>query len=83
MKVPPPLTIKDISLKRSNKVSLRAIRDGGSYLLFALYTLIFGLFLFTGNNPFKQRLASVFFWLLFIGSNYIVFIPFIKGTNPF
>lgn len=136
MKVPPPLTIKGISLKRSNKVSLREIRDGVisleelkefvlkliefivtlfiglqftlyilrpiyenygiafrgnlwvnwfgvAYLLFVLYTLIFGLLLFKGNNRFKQRLTSGFFWLLFIGSNYIVFVPFIKGENPF
>ena len=56
---------------------------GVAYIFFVLYTLIFGLFIFKGNNLFKQRLTSVIFWLLFIGSNYVVFIPFIKGENPF
>ena len=53
---------------------------GVAYIFFVLYTLIFGLFIF---KLFKQRLTSVIFWLLFIGSNYVVFIPFIKGENPF
>ncbi len=56
---------------------------GVAYIFFVLYTLIFGLFIFKGNNLFKQRLTSVIFWLHFIGSNYVVFIPFIKGENPF
>ena len=56
---------------------------GVAYIIFVLYTLIFGLFIFKGNNLFKQRLTSVIFWLIFIGSNYVVFIPFIKGENPF
>mgnify|MGYP003434814689 CR=1 FL=1 len=56
---------------------------GVAYIFFVLYTLIFGLFIFKGNNLFKQRLTSVIFWLLFIGSNYVVFIPFITGENPF
>ena len=56
---------------------------GVAYIFFVLYTLIFGLFIFKGNNLFKQRLTSVIFWLIFISSNYVVFIPFIKGENPF
>ena len=56
---------------------------GVAYIFFVLYTLIFGLFIFKGNNLFKQRLTSVIFWLIFIGSNYVVFIPFIKGENLF
>jgi hypothetical protein len=56
---------------------------GVSYILFVLYTIIVGLFLMKNERLFKQRLTSTFFWLLFIGSNYVVFIPFIKGENPF
>ncbi|MFJ7889255.1 hypothetical protein ACIQYL_14345 [Lysinibacillus xylanilyticus] len=56
---------------------------GVSYILFVLYTLIVALFLFKNSILFKQRLTSVFFWLIFIGVNYVVFIPFVKGENPF
>lgn len=56
---------------------------GVSYILFVLYTLIVGLCISKESILFKKRLASVFFWLTFIGSNYVVFIPFIKGENPF
>lgn len=56
---------------------------GAAYIIYVLYTLIFGLFIFKGNNIFKQRLTSIVFWLVFIGSNYVVFIPFVKGENPF
>lgn len=55
---------------------------GISYLLFVLYTIIAGVFV-SKKSMFKQRLSSSMFWLLFIGSSYIVFIPFIKGENPF
>ena len=55
---------------------------GVAYIFFVLYTLIFG-FIFKGNHVYKQRLTSILFWLLFIGSNYVVFIPFITGENPF
>ncbi|MCA1063454.1 hypothetical protein QTG56_12525 [Rossellomorea sp. AcN35-11] len=56
---------------------------GMSYILFVLYTLIVALFLFKDSILFKHRLKSVFFWLVFIGANYVVFIPFVKGENPF
>ncbi len=56
---------------------------GLSYILFTLYTVIVGLFILKESILFKRRLTSVLFWLLFIGSNYIVIIPFIKGENPF
>ncbi|QSB09085.1 hypothetical protein JTI58_19010 [Lysinibacillus fusiformis] len=56
---------------------------GLSYILFVLYSLIVGLFIFRENILFKQRRTSVLFWLIFIGSSYVVFIPFIKGENPF
>ena len=56
---------------------------GVAYIFFVLYTLIFGLFIFKENHVYKQRLTSILFWLIFIGSNYVVFIPFITGENPF
>ncbi|GAB3801847.1 hypothetical protein GCM10028868_27130 [Virgibacillus kimchii] len=56
---------------------------GLTYILFVFYTLITALFLWKDSILFKQRLKSVFFWLAFIGANYIVFIPFLKGENPF
>jgi len=55
---------------------------GVSYILFVLYSLI-GLYISKESTLFRKRLTSVFFWLIFIGSNYVVFIPFIKGENPF
>jgi prepilin signal peptidase PulO-like enzyme (type II secretory pathway) len=56
---------------------------GVTYILFVLYSLIVGLFISKESILFKQRLTSLLFWLIFIGSNYVVFIPFIKGENPF
>ncbi|MEG0260363.1 MAG: hypothetical protein RR595_02745 [Lysinibacillus sp.] len=56
---------------------------GVSYIIFVLYSLIVGLCITKKSTLFKQRLTSVLFWLIFIGSNYVVFIPFIKGENPF
>ncbi|MFJ8064625.1 hypothetical protein ACIQYS_08345 [Psychrobacillus sp. NPDC096426] len=56
---------------------------GVSYILLVFYSLIVGLCISKESILFKQRLSSVLFWLIFIGSNYIVFIPFIKGENPF
>lgn len=56
---------------------------GVSYMLFALYSLIVALSISKESNLFKQRITSVIFWLIFIGSIYVVFIPFIKGENPF
>src|SRR4051812_18352499 len=51
---------------------------GVTYILFVLYSLIVGLFISKESILFKQRLTSLLFWLIFIGSNYVVFIPFIK-----
>lgn len=56
---------------------------GLSYILFVLYTLIVGLCISKDSILFKKRRTSLFFWLTLIGSNYVVFIPFIKGENPF
>ncbi|MFJ7667556.1 hypothetical protein ACIQXI_10620 [Lysinibacillus sp. NPDC097195] len=56
---------------------------GVAYIFFVFYNLIFGLFIFKANNLFTQRMTSVIFWLIFIASIYVVFIPFIKGENPF
>lgn len=56
---------------------------GVAYIFFVLYTLVFGLCISKESVLFKQRLISVVFWLIFIGSNYVVFIPFLKGENPF
>ena len=52
---------------------------GVSYLLFFLYTITIN----KNNNSSKNRKSSLFFWLLFIGSIYVIFIPFIKGENQF
>ncbi|OAB32796.1 hypothetical protein PMSD_17680 [Paenibacillus macquariensis subsp. defensor] len=56
---------------------------GVSYFLFVLYTVITGLFIMKNTIYFKQRLKSKSFWFLFIGSIYIISIPFVKGENPF
>ena len=56
---------------------------GVSYLLFFLYTIMRGLFINKNNNLLKKRITSIIFWLLFIGSIYAIFIPFVKGENPF
>jgi hypothetical protein len=56
---------------------------GVSYFIFVLYSIIIGLFIMKHSQFFKHRLKSKFFWLLFIGSIYIIFIPFVKGENPF
>lgn len=56
---------------------------GVSYLLYFIVTMVNGLFNHDNNVAFKSRISSVVFWLLFIGSIYVVFIPFLKGENPF
>lgn len=56
---------------------------GVSYLLFFLYTIIRGLIINKNNVLLKKRITSIIFWLLFIGSVYAIFIPFVKGENPF
>lgn len=56
---------------------------GVSYFLFVIYTIITGLLLKKYTDYFIQRLKSRIFWLLFIGSMYIIFVPFVKGENPF
>jgi hypothetical protein len=56
---------------------------GVLYILFVLYTLIVGLGVFKESILFKKRRTSVFLWLIFIGSIYVVFVPFAKGENSF
>jgi hypothetical protein len=56
---------------------------GVSYFIFVLYCISNGLFIMKHKQFYKQRLKSKLFWLLFIGSIYIIFIPFVKGENPF
>ena len=56
---------------------------GVSYIFFVLYSLIIGLCISKGSILFKKRLTSVLFWLIFMGSNYVVLIPFLIGENPF
>jgi hypothetical protein len=56
---------------------------GVSYILFVIYTLMVGLCISKESILFKKRRTSIIFWLIFIGSNYVVFTPFIIGENPF
>lgn len=56
---------------------------GLSYLLYFFYTIIRALVINENNHLFKKRVRSTVFWVLFIASVYVVFIPFIKGENPF
>ncbi|MBS4171724.1 hypothetical protein KHA87_00395 [Bacillus sp. FJAT-49736] len=55
---------------------------GVSYILFVLFSLIVGLCI-SKESIYKQRLTSIIFWFIFIGSNYVVFIPFLKEENLF
>ncbi|MFS0783513.1 hypothetical protein [Bacillus sp. 1P06AnD] len=54
---------------------------GISYFIFFLYSLAIGLS--KGGSIFKKRISSTFFWILFLGSIYIVFIPLFIDKNPF
>ncbi len=56
---------------------------GVSYLLYFTYTIIRGLLINKKSNYLKTRMTSILFWLLFISSIYAVFVPFVKGENPF
>jgi dolichyl-phosphate-mannose--protein O-mannosyl transferase len=57
---------------------------GVSYFLFFLYIVICELINVKKNNYLlKKRITSIFFLILFIGSVYVIFIPFVKGENPF
>lgn len=56
---------------------------GVSFLLFCLYTVFRGLLISKENILLKERMKSILFWLIFIGSVYAVFIPFLRGENPF
>ena len=56
---------------------------GISYLVYFFHTIIRGLFIHNNRQLFKERFTSILFWVLFIGALYVVFIPFIKGENPF
>ena len=56
---------------------------GVSFLIYFMYTMICGLLIKNENTTFKERMKSTSFWVLFVVSLYIVFIPFITGKNPF
>jgi hypothetical protein len=56
---------------------------GISYFFFVVYTVIMGSFIFKGVKFYNGFLKSKIFWLLFVGSIYIIFVPFFKGGNPF
>ncbi|MBN8191847.1 hypothetical protein JI667_06750 [Bacillus sp. NTK074B] len=56
---------------------------GISYILYVFYTLIASFFIAKENTFFQQRVSSFVFWILFIVANYVVFVPFVKGENPF
>lgn len=56
---------------------------GLSYVLFVLYSLLSGLIISKLRTIYKNRLTSKIFWILLIGSIYILVAPFIKGENPF
>lgn len=56
---------------------------GISYILFVLYTLLLSLLVFEESIYFKSRRTSIVFWLILIVAIYAVFIPFVKGENPF
>lgn len=56
---------------------------GIAYFLFVLYSITAYLLTRKNIDYYKGRMRSIIFWLLFIGSIYIVFIPFFKGENPF
>lgn len=55
----------------------------GSYFLFVVYIAIMGFFIFKEVKFYNQFFTSKIFWLLFVGSIYIIVIPFLKGENPF
>ncbi len=56
---------------------------GISYFIFGVYVAIMGLFLLRDVKFYNQFLKSKVFWLLFVGSIYIILVPFFKGENPF
>lgn len=56
---------------------------GVSYIVFVAYTLVVGQYILKESLLFKKRRTSILFWLMLIASSYVVFIPFIKGENPF
>ncbi|MBM7602597.1 magnesium-transporting ATPase (P-type) [Metabacillus crassostreae] len=55
---------------------------GVSYILFVTYTIV-RIVISKNNFLIKERTRSILFWLLFLGSIVVVFIPFIIGRNPF
>ena len=56
---------------------------GVSFLLYFFYTMIRVAINRNNRERYKERTSSIIFWLLFLSSLYVVFIPFIKGENPF
>ncbi|ARK32365.1 hypothetical protein [Halalkalibacter krulwichiae] len=55
---------------------------GISFFLFVVYAMIMGA-LFKEVKYYKAFLQSKIFWLAFVVSIYIIFVPFVKGENPF
>lgn len=56
---------------------------GVSYLLFFICTITCSQFVIKNNGIFRKRIKSITFWIFLVGSVYVVFIPFVKGENPF
>jgi magnesium-transporting ATPase (P-type) len=56
---------------------------GISYFLFVVYIAIMGFLIFKEVKFYNRFLKSKIFWLLFVGSIYIIVVPFLKGENPF
>ncbi|AEI40518.1 hypothetical protein [Paenibacillus mucilaginosus] len=54
---------------------------GVSILLFSLSSIV--RWKIKKTNLLNERITSILFWLLFAASVYVVFIPFVKGENPF
>lgn len=56
---------------------------GVSYLLYFLHKLLSSVVVYENVNLFKERKTSNIIWILLVISLYVVFIPFVKGENPF
>ncbi|WP_416150852.1 hypothetical protein ACM26V_07755 [Salipaludibacillus sp. HK11] len=56
---------------------------GISYFLLVIYTVVMGTVIIKDSDYYKQFLTSKLCWIIFVGSIYIIVIPFIKGENPF
>ncbi|QKS72787.1 hypothetical protein FLK61_39955 [Paenalkalicoccus suaedae] len=54
-----------------------------SYVLFVVYVVIMGLFLFKNVAFYRWFLSSVIFWILCAGAIFVVVLPVVVGENPF